>query len=228
MNNMKTKLMLMGTVLLAAAALCGRAEANAGTPSYLNIDVTITASKSVSVFASGTNSSTDTSTSFSGTPNQVSTAATGVGVYNDSGVLSELWKLSTNASSLTSTSGGQVWSLATATTTVGNEAFAVQAVFGSSNTAATCGNASWSNGLIAPILPTTPATYTANGEFADSALNATGGLFNPDSSNTMLAYNAGMTNGLGFRKLCWRVILPATTAAVNGQIENIQVIVTAQ
>ena len=208
-----------GAALLALAALCGRAEAGVGSPSYLNIDVTVSASKSVSV--SGAASSTDTTTSWTGTPNQAVAPTSTVTVQNDSGVLTEGWQLSTNANSLSTSA--QTWARATSTSSVGADQFAVQAVFGSSNTT-TCASASWTDGAIAPPLTTSGVSYTSGGTFADSALNSNG-RFNPDASNNLLAYNAA--TGAGQRALCWRVIMPASTLAPNAAVENIQVIVTA-
>ena len=206
--------------MLAVLGLAGSANAGVGSPSYLNIDVTITATKSVSVL--GLNSSTDTSTSWNGTPNLAVVAPTTTTVVNDSGILSEGWKLSTNANSIDTTGGGQTWALTASSTTVGADAFALQAVFGSSNTvSAGCTASSWNNGTISPLLTTTAVAYTAT-TFADSALAAGGGLFAPDSGVNLLANAA---NGRGKRAMCWRVILPASTATSNKQ--NIQVIVTA-
>jgi hypothetical protein len=107
---------------------------------------------------------------------------------------------------------------------VGADEFALQAVFGSSATT-TCAGASWNDSAIASPLGVTPALYTST-NYADSAL-ATGGpnTYKPDNtgSNLMYAYNA--TTGIGKRALCWRVILPASTA--TSATQTIQVIVTA-
>ena len=220
--NAKTKTKWLGAALLAVAGLAGSAQAaGVGSPSYLNIDVTITASKSVSVL--GLNSSTDTSTSWNATPNLAVVAPTTTTVVNDSGVLSEGWKLSTNANSLDTTGGAQTWALSASSTSVGADAFALQAVFGSSNTAlGGCSASSWNNGTISPLLTSGAGVAYTAAVFADSALNAAGGLFAPDSGVNMLANAA---NGQGKRAMCWRVILPASTATLNKQ--NIQVIVTA-
>jgi len=143
-------------------------------------------------------------------------------VKNTSGILTEQWELSTNANSLAAS--GTPWTLAASSVNPTAEQFTVQAVFGSSNTTiGNCTNASWNVAAIAEILPTTPTQYVNGGEFADSALNTGGGLFNPDNGNNMYAYNA--TSGVGQRALCWRVVLPLTTS--ESATQTIQVIVTA-
>jgi hypothetical protein len=208
----------LGAAMLAIVG-AGKAGAVATNPAYLNIDITITASKSVTVIGQG--SSTDTTTNWTGTPNLAVAPTSTVTVQNNSGVLSEGWQLSTNANSLAAS--GSVWARAASTTSVGADAFAVQAVFGSSSTLS-CAAASWSNGTIAPALTTTPVSYTTS-VFADSALNVGGGVsYQPDNTSTNVMYaNSGL--GAGQRALCWRVILPASTATSITQ--NIQVIVTA-
>jgi hypothetical protein len=207
----------LGAALLATVGLAGTAHAT--NPAVLNIDVTITASKSVTV--NGVASSTDSSVNWTGTPNQAFTGST-VTVKNDSGVLSEGWELSTNANSIDTTGGGQTWALAASSTSVGADQFAVQAVFGSSNTAASgCSSASWGSSVIAPVLTTTPTQYTTT-KFADSALNNLG-TYLPDSGNLLYAYNA--STGAGLRALCWQTVMPTSTSTQNKQ--NIQVIVTA-
>jgi len=213
--------MWLGGALLAMAALGVKAQAaGVGNPSYLNIDVTITASKSVAV--NTVQSSSDTSTTWNGTPNLAVNPTSTATVKNDSGILSETWSLSTNASSLSPS--GTTWARQNSTTTVGADQFAVQAVFGSSNTT-TCAAASWTNGTIAPPLTTGAGTlYTGGGALADTAL-VNNGTSSPDNVSTMYAFNAA--TGAGLRALCWRLILPSSTAAPNNAVENIQVIVTA-
>ncbi|MFI5347228.1 MAG: hypothetical protein ACHQ51_12715, partial [Elusimicrobiota bacterium] len=71
----KTKMKWLGAVLVAAAALtAGRAEAAAGTPSYLNIDVTIANNLSVSVSNVRTSSMTQAFTTAGGVVQAASTA----------------------------------------------------------------------------------------------------------------------------------------------------------
>src|SRR5580658_3273360 len=82
--------------LAAMAALAGKAGAT-NTSSYLNIDVTFNSAVSVSV--DGENSSSGTAISWSGTPNAPVVSATSATVTNDSGIVTERWKLFTNANS---------------------------------------------------------------------------------------------------------------------------------
>ena len=110
-------------------------------------------------------------------------------------------------------------------TSVGADSFSLQAVFGSSNTAAAgcpvAASADW-NQSFAPLLTAAPVTYTST-VFADSSLTNNGGTPNPDVT-------AGAANGRMFagdkRALCWRIITPSSTATTDTQ--NIQVVVTAQ
>ena len=219
---MKTKMKLWtGAALLALGLLSVDAQAGVGTPSYLNIDVTISASKSVSI------STVRTSTqSVTWTGQATLAAASTAAVRNDSGILSESWQLSTTANSLDATSGAAGWTIAGSSTNLAADAVTVQAVFGSSNTiAAGCpaaGAADWNLSASAAILTTTPATYGPT-LFADSTLNTGGGLYQPDTGSTMYAYNA--TSGVGQRALCWRLVMPPSTALSNVQI--VPVIVTA-
>ena len=213
----------IGTKVAAIAALLWAGQALAANPAYLNIDVTVTANLSVSVNGSG--SSTHTVTWNTGTPNAALVSAASTTVRNDSGGQTEKWALSTNASSLDTTGGAETWALGASSSSVGADTFAVQAVFGSSNTiAAGCpaaGAATWDLLATAPVLTNTPATYTDT-LFAASALN-NNGTHQPDAT-------AGAANGRmqanSQRALCWRVITPATTSTVHQQ--NIQLVVTAQ
>ena len=105
------------TWLGAAALLLAGTAAKAGnTSSYLNIDVTITAALSVAVDAA--NSSTYT-VSWSGTPNQQIFSPSSATVTNDSGILTERWKLFTNANSINTAGGATTWALSGSTITVG-------------------------------------------------------------------------------------------------------------
>ena len=215
--NTKTKTKLWAALLALGGlwALGARAEAaGVGNPSYLDIDVTITSSLSVSVDAA--NSSTYTVT-WSGTPNQAIPAPSTATVKNDTGILTESWKLSTNANSMDTTGAGQQWALSASTTSVGADQFAVQAVFGSSNTTSCASVPEWVNSTIAPPLSAaTPVTYTST-VLAATSLN-TGGSYAPDQSS-------GLMYAGSQRALCWRAIMPASTSTQNKQ--NIQVIVTA-
>jgi hypothetical protein len=150
-------------------------------------------------------------------------------VQNTSGILSETWWLSTNATSLDAVAGGgQTWTLGTSTAPLpGADTFALQAVFGSSMTASCpiAGASEWDNGATAPLLTSSLAQYTSTA-FADAALN-TGGSnsYKPDDTTGFLMFANG-ANGSGNRALCYRVILPASSAISDEQI--VQVIVTAQ
>jgi len=207
--------------LLAAAGLAGTASA-ANTSSYLNIDVTFNTALSVAVDAS--NSSTYT-VAWSGVANQALLSPSSATVTNDSGGITERWKLFTNQNSLPAS--GSAWSMAASTTAVGADQFAVQAVFGSSNTASGgCSSATnggtWNIGTSAPLLTTTFATglqYTTAGQLASTEL-VNNGQSTPDA-----ATNSGSMFANKKRALCWRVIAPQSTSATATQ--NIQVIVAA-
>ena len=218
------------TAVAIGVALIGwlgasRAEAvGVGSRSYLNIDVTINANLSVSV--NGANTSTTTfawdvslgSTAFTN-------ASSSVTVANDSGSQTERWRLSTTTNSIDNTGGGvQNWSLATSSTSPGADKFAVQAVFGSSNTAVggcpAPGAATWASDVEAPLLTVDPVTYTGT-VFSAPALNNDGEP-TPDGSSP----NPGEMFAGSMRALCWQVVTPNTTSTTHTQ--NIQIIVTAQ
>ncbi|MBI3553004.1 MAG: hypothetical protein HY077_10860 [Elusimicrobia bacterium] len=222
----------LGLLSLALGLGVQRAQAAAGNPSYLNIDVKVTASLSVAV--NGVNSSTyGVVTWNTSTPNQEFTAGTqgsSVTVKNDSNVV-EKWSLSTNANSINTTGAGTTWAVSASSAdnvgiTVGADAFAMQAVFGSSGTlAGSCpanGAGSWNNGNVAKLLTTSLQQYTDT-VFADSTIGGAGANSgaNPDQG-------AGATSKMkanGKRVMCWRLIMPASTATTDQQ--NLQVIVTA-
>jgi hypothetical protein len=213
----------------AALGLFGSsAHALAGNPSYLNIDVTINAQVSVAV--NGVNSSTITALTWNtNSANQEFTAGaqgSSVTVRNDSNV-TEKWFLSGSTNSVnTSGSSSVSWTLqgSTAPALPGADAYALQAVFGSTNTAiAGCpgnGSSDWNNGNAAPALTGVPAQYT-DVRFADSSLTTGGGPFAP---STGTGANAKMFPSHA-RALCWRVIMPGTSSTVDPQ--NIQLVVTA-
>lgn len=203
---------------LAAAAvlgLAGKAQAVGTDPAVLSIDVTVTASLSVTVNSAG--ASTEAVT-FSGTPNELLTQASTTTVTNNTGVLSEIWELSTDPQSIDMTASSP-WTLQTSSVTVGQNAYALQAVFGSSNTA-NCPLASatdWNAPTPAALLTTTPTQYTST-VFADSTLN-NNGSYQPDNLTTGEMY-AGSS-----RALCWRIVAPASVTTVDEQ--EIRIIVTA-
>ncbi len=204
---------------LAAATLlglAGKAQAVPTNPAVLSIDVTVTASLSVTV--NGAGASTEAVT-FSGTPNELLTQASTTTVTNNTGVLSEIWKLSTDAQSMDQTASSP-WTLQTSSVTVGQDAYALQAVFGSSNTvAAGCPAATatdW-NPPSAALLTTTPLQYTSS-VFGDSTLN-NNGSYQPDNlvSGEMFAGSS--------RALCWRIVAPASVTTTDTQ--EIRIVVTA-
>jgi len=212
------------SLLAALTGWLGAGSAQAANPAYLNIDVAIMANLSVAV--NGAQSSTETVTWNTVTPNALLVSASSATVTNDSGGQTEKWALSTNGNSINTLGNPDVWTLDTTTDTLpGADAVAVQAVFGSSNTAsAGCpvsGSTDWDQAF-APPLTTSPVTYT-NAVFADASLNNAGGT--PDPDVTGGGANGRMSAG-SFRALCWRVITPSSTATADTQ--NVQVIVTAQ
>jgi hypothetical protein len=215
------------TALAAAAlGLIGASRASAANPAYLNIDVNINAQVSVAV--NGVNSSTITALTWNtNSANAEFTAGlqgSSVTVTNDSNI-TEKWFLSGSTNSVnTSGSGTTSWTLNASSSAVGADAYALQAVFGSTNTAiAGCpgnGASDWNNGNSAPSLTGVPAQYT-DVRFADSTLNTGGGPFTP---STGTGANAKMYASER-RALCWRVIMPGSSSTVDPQ--NIQLVVTA-
>ncbi|HXT00705.1 MAG TPA: hypothetical protein VN915_08535 [Elusimicrobiota bacterium] len=219
---MKTKTKLWAA-LLALAALTGSADrAAASSPSYLNIDVTFNTSLSVAVDGAGSSTYT---VAWTGVPNQELLSPSSATVMNDTGGITERWKLFTNQNSLAAS--GSAWSMAASSSAVGADQFAVQAVFGSSNTASGgCSAATtagtWNVAANAPLLTTTFATglqYTTAGQLASTE------LVNNGQSTPDVATNSGSMLGTDKRALCWRVIAPTSTVATATQ--NIQVIVAA-
>ncbi|MBI3554625.1 MAG: hypothetical protein HY077_19195 [Elusimicrobia bacterium] len=214
--------------LLPLLALLGAAAPSFGASSAtLNIDVTITAPLSVSVNA--VPSSTMSVTWNTAISNQELLADATSTIKNDTGGLTTKWALSTIANSLNTAGNSETWAVATATAdavtgllNVGDDQFAVQAVFGSSRTL-TCpgsGAADWNNGSAAP-LTTSPVTYKST-MFSDLLLNNDG---TPKPDVFVGAPDGRMFAG-SQRALCWRIIAPKTTATRDTQ--NIQIVVTAQ
>lgn len=214
-----------GPWLFAAALAClpGRAAAAVGSPSSLNIDVMIVGQVSVSV--NSVNNSTYTAGLVWNTANanQELVAASSTTVTNDAAV-SERWQLSAAGRSSNIAGNPESWNLigSTAPALPGADQFAVQAVFGSSNTAAGgcpgVGDAAWNDGSAEPLASTTKLYTTTR--FAAPSLNAAGGLPGPDTGGT------GYMLAGGVRALCWRIIMPASTATTDPQ--NLQLVVTAQ
>jgi hypothetical protein len=214
--NMNKTMRWIGALLLLALA----AGARAANPARLNINVSITQNLSVSVNAADT--STNTVPWSTANPNErlVPVGLTTSTVLNDSGAQTERWQLSTNAQTIPA-SGSEFWTLSVDSSAVAAEQFALQAVFGSSNTAACpiAAAADWDQDTATEIT-TTPEFYTST-RFTDAALDGgvNGGTPEPDVPAS------GRMHAGSFRALCWRVIAPASTAASATQ--NIQLIVTA-
>ena len=220
---MSTKTKWILGALLALAGLAQEAGAVATTTAYLNIDVTINAQLSVKVdsFESST-----VTISWTGTPNQqwVNDGTGGrpssATVTNDTGILTEKWLLATNANSLNAPGNSATWALAASSSAVAADQFALQAVFGSSNTAANgclgSGASEWADGNAAPLLSATKQLYTST-RYVGASLNDDGQPTPDEASGAMYAGSK--------RALCWRLILPASTSTQDTQ--NVQILVTA-
>lgn len=209
----------LGAAVVALLGLVGKANAAGPVSSTatLNIDVTVTGSLSVNI---NTNNASTQTVVFSGTPNALLVSPSTVAVQNNSGVLSERWKLSTNATTIDET-GSTPWTLQASSSAVGTDAFALQAVFGSSNTVAggcpAGSGAEWNSPTTAPLLTTTGQQYTST-TFADANLN-TNGSYQPDVLGT------GYMNASSVRVMCWRIVAPASVTTSDTQ--NVQIEVTA-
>lgn len=214
-------------VLFAALSLLfagtGRAFAGASSAT-VNIEVTITGSVSVSVDAAP--SSTQTTTWNTAVSNQELVSLASATVTNDSGGLTEKWALSSNAKSINTLGNPEQWTLQTSTSPAlpGPDQFALQAVFGSTNTAASgcpaVGDAAWQDGSAKP-LTATPVVYTS-AVFAAPSLAIGGAKSAPDVSS---GANDGRMHAGSKRALCWRIIAPQSTSTTDAQ--NIQITVTA-
>ena len=219
---MKTQMKkwMFGMSLIVGAMWIGQGKAKAANPAVLNIDVTVTASLSVNV--NGYASSTVTAGGWSPTNTKLVSASSAT-VTNDSTGLTEKWALSTDTTSIDQGSAG-VWTLLTSTLSApGNDQFALQAVFGSTNTTAggcpIATSPDWNVAASTPI-SVNPQTYT-NSVFADSSLSIGGASADPDNSP-----NPGDMFASSYRALCWRIDGPAGVTQTDEQ--NIQIIVTAQ
>jgi hypothetical protein len=134
------------------------------------------------------------------------------------------------------------------TADVGLDQFAVQAVFGSSNTTAggcpqsgSTGNltndAMWNStativGVSGPVTGPTGNAYGAKGasplfnNYVNTSAPAIGGASAyPDTGNNYQMYANNLGGGYGLRALCWRVILPPSVN--SGDTQVIPLIVTA-
>jgi hypothetical protein len=207
------------TWLALGLALAGwtSGAAEAANPSRLNINVSITQNLSVSVNNAVT--STQTVNWNTATPNDRLVSPSTNTVLNDSGGQTERWQLSTQGS--ISNSGVDNWTIAASSTAVGANQFALQAVFGSSNTAAggcpAFNSAEWDTDT-ADLVSAGLQTYD-NTRFVAGTLTAGGGTPNPDTPAS------GRMQANSRRALCWRVITPSTSDTTETQ--NIQLYVTA-
>ena len=215
-TNKMTKAWGLALGLLAIAA--SSAQAVTTNPARLNIEVTIT--QNLSVLVNEFASSTQTVPWNAANPNDRLVSPSSATVRNDSGAQTERWQLSTNLNSIPA-SGTDVWTVSTDSSSVGAEQFALQAVFGSSNTAAggcpAFNSGDWDEAASEEVT-NVPATYTST-RFADASLTNLGGTPNPDVAGSGRMF-AGSK-----RALCWRVITPASTVASATQ--NVQLTVTA-
>ena len=203
----------MGLLAMTAAA-----HAVTTNPARLNINVTIT--QNLSVLVNEVASSTQTVPWNTANVNDRLVSPSSATVRNDSGAQTERWQLSTNVNSIPA-AGTDAWAVSSDSSAVGAEQFALQAVFGSSNTASNAcpafNSGDWDQASATEVTNSL-VTYTSS-VFADASLNNGGGTPNPDvaGSGRMVANSK--------RALCWRVITPASTVATSDQ--TIQVIVTA-
>ena len=230
MTKHKKRLWALTLALAGGLGALKAQAAGVGSPSYLNIDVTV--NSQVSVAVNGVNSSTyGVVTWNTNTPNQEFTAGTqgsSVTVTNDSNVV-EKWWLSASTSSFNVPGNAATWTVSTTSanattgvTEVGADAFALQAVFGSSGTlAGACpanAAASWNVGAKAPVLKGSLQQYMDT-QFADTTVGGNGALPDTGSGATSKMTAAGK------RVLCWRALMPASTSTSDQQ--NIQLVVTA-
>ena len=212
-TNAMTKVWGLALGLLATVAT----QAAAANPARLNINVTITQNLSVAVNEAA--SSTHTIAWNTANVNERLVSPSSATVRNDSGAQTERWQLSTNLNSIPA-SGTDVWAVSADSSAVGAEQFALQAVFGSSNTLAggcpVFNSTDWDEAYATEVTNSL-VTYT-NTVFAGANLTNGGGTPNPDTGAGRMIANSK-------RALCWRVITPASTVASATQ--NIQLTVTA-
>ena len=208
----KNKTAWLGAALLGLALTLTAGRAQAATSSTLNIDVSITASVSVAV---NTVASSTQTIPWGGTASLLGSSAT---VTNDSTYFASQWKLSTTASSWDSVTGAAGWTIGAS---AGADQLKLQAVFGPSGTAASCGAALFGSAVVAPALSnTTSLNFTAT-QLADvtglGGGTAAGTV--PDGA-TSFKMNAGSARGL-----CWKMTMPTSTSQSGTQV--VPIIVTA-
>jgi hypothetical protein len=257
-NWKKWKGLIVGTALAAIAFTANRANALTN-PATLYIDVTVSASASVTINAAQTSTASPT-IAWSDTTRVVAAGdnsgylGSSATVIN-SGNLTERWYLSTNAQSLDQT-GANPWTLVVSSNIgdVGLDQFALQAVFASSNTAASGGangcpqsgstgntnanDAMWNStttivSAAGPTVGVTGNAYGAQGAIGTAYTNYVntqsqtvgGASAYPDTGTGYQMYSNSLGNGYGLRALCWRVILPVGVNSADTQV--IPLIVTA-
>lgn len=198
----------------------------AASSATITIDVQIVGTLSVSVDGGG--SSTGTAVTWNtAVPNQMFVSQASATVTNDSGGLTEKWALSSDATSINTQGNAETWTLSGSTSPAlpGADHYALQAVFGSTNTLAggcpAVGAADWNNDYAKP-LTATPVTYTST-VFTDPNL-AIGGA--PAAPDTASGPHDGRMQAGHKRALCWRLIAPGSSSTVDTQ--NIQIVITAQ
>jgi len=212
---------LAGLAVLGLALAGGRCWA--GVTANLMIDVTVNANVSV-VINAVTNSSVSVTNVTPGGAAVVSPSTATV-THNGTGV-SEYWKLS-SANAVDSQTSGAGWTLATSTGAM--DAVALQALFISSNAAASdctaaVAGADWNQAYAAP-LTTNPVYYRSSGYatpmFADQTLigNSNG---NPDRKDGTVNDGRmspfGFPGGAGARGFCYRIMPPASVSTTDNQI----------
>ena len=220
----KNKKWTLRTAAAAAfLAALGVAEAGAvnSNPAKLDIEVTVTSNLSVKI--DGVAESTVTVAWNAANPNQALVGPSSATVTNDSGAQTEKWQLTASTNSIDQGTSG-AWANANSTTSVGTDQFGVQAVFGSSQTAASgcpaAAAADWTNGTVAPALDSSSAYAYTNSQLADPNLNANG---TPDPDDSP---NPGDMSAGSKRALCWQVVTPSSVDTLDNQ--TIQLIVTAE
>ena len=244
--------LIAGAALSVIAFTANRANALTN-PATLYIDVTVNASAAVTINATQTSTApvitwSDTTRVYASGDTTGVASVSSATVIN-SGNLTERWYLTTSASTLDQT-GSNPWTLVVTSNTadVGLDQFAVQAVFGSSNTTAggcpqsgSTGNLTnasmWNStativNVLAPITGVTGNAYGAQGagtpfnNFVNTTAATIGGASAyPDTGNAYQMYANNLGGGYGARALCWRVILPPSVN--SGDTQVIPLIVTA-
>lgn len=227
-----------GIAAALAAALAGLGAKGAWAfTSTATLDIEVIVQSNLAVSINGQTESTTTIT-WGGIANASFTAVNQASatVKNESGTQDERWEFYASANSIDQGSAGN-WANSGSTTSVGSDQFALQAVLGSSNTAAsgcpTNGAADW-GGAYAPALNGTHVLYdgTSSHLLADTNLSTNGGSsaesdYNDTGSSIYQAggYQDGDMLAGDQRALCWRMIMPSSVS--NTDAQTVQLSVTA-